>query len=60
MLKMNKKGEFYFTAGFVTRIIAALIVGVSLPFLVINPSNPIAQAIFAFGNFLMVMGANVK
>ncbi|MBI2672188.1 hypothetical protein HYX16_04605 [Candidatus Woesearchaeota archaeon] len=57
---MGKKGLLHLTAGFVVRIIASLIIAISLPFLISNPTNPIAQGVFAFGNFLMVIGANVK
>lgn len=57
---MAKRGEAGLTIGFGTRIIAASIVALSLPFLISNPSNTIAQGIFAFGNFLLVIGANVK
>lgn len=57
---MGKKGLLPLTAGFVVRIIASLIIAISLPFLISNPTNPIAQGVFAFGNFLMVIGANVK
>ena len=42
------------------RVSAGIIVALSLPYLVTNPSNPIAQGIFAFGNFLLVIGANVR
>lgn len=57
---MNKKGELRLTMGFTVRIVAGLVIFLSLPFLISNPQNPIAQGIFAFGNFLMVIGANVK
>jgi len=57
---MDKKGLMDLTAGFIARIVASLIIAISLPFLISNPTNPIAQGVFAFGNFLMVIGANVK
>lgn len=57
---MNKKGELHLTTGFTVRIVAGLVIFLSLPFLISSPTNPIAQSIFAFGNFLMVIGANVK
>ncbi|HLC37176.1 MAG TPA: hypothetical protein VJJ53_00115 [Candidatus Nanoarchaeia archaeon] len=57
---MDKKGLLHLTTGFTIRIVASLIIALSLPFLISNPSNPIAQGLFAFGNFLMVIGANVK
>jgi len=57
---MNKKGMLEMSTGLYMRIIASLVIGVSLPFLITNPTNPIAQGFFAFGNFLMVIGANVK
>ncbi|HIH34691.1 MAG TPA: hypothetical protein HA282_05170 [Nanoarchaeota archaeon] len=57
---MGKKGNVDLTLGLWIRIIAGSIVALSLPFLVTNPFNPIAQGIFAFGNFLLVIGANVK
>lgn len=58
--KMTKKGEVHITTGFSIRIIAGFIIALSLPFLITNPSSPIAQGVFAFGNFLLVIGANVK
>ena len=57
---MGKKGTVDLTLGLWIRIIAGSIIALSLPFLVTNPFNPIAQGIFAFGNFLLVIGANVK
>jgi hypothetical protein len=57
---MHKTGAIHFTTGFAIRTIAGLITAFSLPFLVTNPSNPIAQGFFAFGNFLLVIGANVE
>ncbi len=57
---MAKKGEIHLTSGFVVRIMAGLIIAMSLPFLIASPSNPFAQGFFAFGNFLMVIGANVR
>ena len=57
---MIKNGEIQLTTGFIIRIIAGMIIALSLPFLIANPTNPIAQGIFAFGNFLLVIGANVR
>ncbi|MEK6940535.1 MAG: hypothetical protein AABW49_01390 [Nanoarchaeota archaeon] len=57
---MDRRGQINFTAGFTVRIIAGSIIALSLPFLIAYPSNPIAQGIFAFGNFLLVIGANIK
>lgn len=57
---MSKKGQVNFTAGFTVRIVAGSIIALSLPFLIAYPSNPIAQGIFAFGNFLLVIGANIR
>ena len=57
---MDKGVSLHFTTGFVIRTIAGLITAFSLPFLITNPSNPIAQGFFAFGNFLLVIGANVE
>ncbi len=55
-----KKEAIHFTTGFIIRMIAGFITAFSLPFLILNPSNPIAQGFFAFGNFLLVIGANVE
>lgn len=44
------------TTGFAIRIIAGFVDVVSLPFLILNPSNPIAQISFGFGNFLLIIG----
>ncbi len=49
---LNKIGN----TGFITRVIASFIIVLSLPFLIINPSNTIALISFAFGNFLIVLG----
>ncbi|MBS3167316.1 hypothetical protein J4403_03875 [Candidatus Woesearchaeota archaeon] len=57
---MMKKGQIHLTTGITIRLISGVVIGLSLPFLIINPQNPIFQGIFAFGNFLMVIGANVK
>ena len=57
---MDKKAELHLTTGLTVRIIAGIIISVSLPFLIINPLNPVSQGIFAFGNFLLVIGSNVK
>ena len=54
---MGEKGEIQLTIGFNIRVIAAILIVLSLPFLV---ANPIVQGIFAFGNFLLVIGANVR
>ena len=54
------KGALNLSVGLTIRIVAALIVVLALPFLILNPANPIWQGIFAFGNFLLVIGANVK
>lgn len=56
---MDNKGEAHFRLGITLRLIAGMIIVISLPFLIASPLNPIAQGIFAFGNFLMVIGANV-
>lgn len=52
----NKKTNINFTPGFIIRLIAGVIDVVSLPFLIINPANPIAQVVFGFGNFLLLIG----
>lgn len=57
---ITKKGELQLTVGFSIRIIAGSIIALSLPFLVSNPTSPIAQGIFAFGAFLMTIGASVR
>lgn len=49
---INKKSQ----TGFITRIIASVIIVVSLPFLITNPNNIIAIIAFAFGDFLLVLG----
>ncbi|HLC86597.1 MAG TPA: hypothetical protein VJG30_04895 [Candidatus Nanoarchaeia archaeon] len=57
---VNEAGDLHLTTGFILRLTATAIIVLSLPFLVSNPSNVIAQVIFAFGNFLLVIGANVR
>ena len=57
---MDKKGVVHFSTGFAIRTLAGIITAASLPFLIVNPSSPIAQGFFAFGNFLLVIGANVE
>ena len=49
---LNKKGQ----VGFSIRIISGSIMALSIPFLVVNPNNVIAQISFGFGAFLMVIG----
>ena len=56
---MEKRAEVRMTGGFIVRIVAGLVIISSLPFLIENPGNFIAQIFFAFGNFLLVIGANV-
>lgn len=53
---MNKKAQL----GFGIRLIAAIIIAVSLPFLVLNPVNIYAQISFGFGNFLMLLGGLIE
>lgn len=52
---MDKKA-ITLTNGIIIRIVASLIDVLSLPFLILNPSNPIAQIAFGFGNFLLIIG----
>lgn len=54
------KGTFQISTGLTIRVIAALVIASSVPFLAIYPTNTIAQIIFGFGNFLLVLGANLK
>jgi len=56
---MDTKAQVKMTSGLIVRIVAGLVIISSLPFLIENPGNFIAQIIFAFGNFLLVIGANV-
>ena len=51
-----KKANFTWTTGIIVRLIAALIDVISLPFLILNPTNIVAQIIFGFGNFLLLLG----
>lgn len=60
MNHMQKIGQLNLSTGFIIRVLAGIIIALSLPYLVANPSNPIVQGIFAFGNFLLVIGANVR
>jgi len=53
---MNKKAQ----TGFAIRIIAGLIDVVSLPFLIVSPTNIYAQIGFGFGNFLLILGGLVE
>lgn len=48
------------SSGMIVRIVAGSVIALSLPFLITYPSNAIAQSIFAFGNFLLIIGANLK
>jgi len=52
----NKKGQFKVTPGLAIRFIALLFVVSTVPFLVLNPSNIIAQVLYGFGNFLFIIG----
>tara|TARA_Y100000034_G_scaffold136049_1_gene210494 strand:+ start:559 stop:720 length:162 start_codon:yes stop_codon:yes gene_type:complete len=49
---MNKNAK----TGFTLRVVAGFVVVITMPFIITNPSNPIALVLFAFGNFLMVIG----
>lgn len=51
-MQQNKKGQ----AGLIVRLIASLIIVLSLPFLILNPLNVYAQISFGFGNFLILLG----
>ncbi|MBS3118582.1 hypothetical protein J4417_02755 [Candidatus Woesearchaeota archaeon] len=51
-----KKGNLNFSTGMTLRIIAGIIITVSLPFLITNPTNVVTQVAFGFGNFLMLLG----
>lgn len=53
---MQKQGVINFSTGMIVRLIASLIDVVSLPFLILNPANIIAQISFGFGNFLLLLG----
>jgi len=57
---MERQKELYLTTGLIVRLVAGIVIGVSLPFLISTPSNVMAQIFFAFGNFLMVMGAQIR
>ncbi len=46
--------------GLVVRIIAGFVDVVSLPFLILNPSNVYAQISFGFGNFLLLLGGLIE
>ena len=52
----NKKAVFNFTSGVIIRLVGAVIDVISLPFLILNPVNPIAQIAFGFGNFVLLLG----
>lgn len=54
------KGTLQISTGLIIRVIATFVIALSVPFLAINPANTIAQIIFGFGNFLLVLGANLK
>jgi hypothetical protein len=56
---MDKKA-LSLTNGFIIRLFASVIDVISLPFLILNPSNPLAQISFGFGNFLLVIGGLVE
>lgn len=57
IIKMkNKKASLVMSPGITIRIIAGIIDVVSLPFLILNPSNPFAMVAFGFGNFLLLLG----
>jgi hypothetical protein len=52
----NKKSQINFTPGIIIRLLASVIDVVSLPFLILNPSNTLAVIAFGFGNFLLIVG----
>ena len=51
-MKQDKRGQ----TGLIVRLIASLIIVLSLPFLILNPLNVYAQISFGFGNFLILLG----
>jgi len=53
---MKKKAQLYLSKGIIIKLIAIVIDAVSLPFLILNPTNIIAQVSFGFGNFLLLLG----
>ncbi|MEK6848830.1 MAG: hypothetical protein AABX65_04325 [Nanoarchaeota archaeon] len=57
---INRKAQIDFTTGLLIRITAALIIVLTLPVIITNPSNLPARIFFAFGNFLLVIGGNIK
>ena len=59
-ISMNKAGELFGLSGFSVRVIAGVIILLSMPFLIENPASVTAQIVFAFGNFLMVIGGLAK
>lgn len=53
---MQKKGQL----GFGLRILASVLIGFSLPLLIINPISIFNKVLFALGNFLMIVGGSIK
>ena len=54
--EMNKKSQL----GFGLRILASILIGFSLPLLIIQPQAIFNQVLFALGNFLMIIGGLIK
>ena len=53
---MNKKAVLRLTTGMIIRLIASVILVVSLPYLILNSQNIIAIVSYGFANFLLVLG----
>ena len=53
---MNKKSQV--SIGLIIRFIGMIFIIFSLSFLILNPQNPIALIVYAFGNLVLVIGGS--
>jgi len=56
----NKQAQIHFTPGFLFRLIGGFTEVLSLPFIIVNPSNIIAWIFFSFGAGLLATGGTIN
>ncbi len=54
------KGEYKLTFGFFIRLGGGTICALSIPFLVVTPTNIIAQSLFTFGGAILIIGGLIE
>jgi len=57
---MNKKAQIDFTPGMIFRLTGGFIEVLSLPFIIVAPTNTIAWIFFSFGAGLLAVGGTIN